>query len=97
MKPRVWIASLLVSLLVVLTPMAWARPVDPSWIKGIYDDGDHDDVVTYLTSNAFGVPVLPVYHAVLLLVFALLDPVLDGDRIASPPRSPHPPRAPPLG
>jgi hypothetical protein len=97
MKRTIWLASLLVSLLVVLTPMAWASPVDPSWIKGISDDGDYDDVVIYLTCNACGIPILPVYHAVLRLVFGLLDPALDGDRIASPSLSPHPPRAPPLG
>jgi hypothetical protein len=34
MKPKVWVASLLVSLLAILTPMAWASPVDPGWIKG---------------------------------------------------------------
>jgi hypothetical protein len=96
MKPKAWVASVLVSLLVLLTPLAWASPVDPSWIKGIYDDGDHDDVVTYLTSDAFGIPVLPVYHAGRLLVFAPLDPAFDGGRIASPLLLSHPPRAPPL-
>ncbi len=89
-------AALLVSLLVVLTPMAWASPVDPSWIKGVYDDGDHDDVMDYLTSNAFGIPILPVSHAIHGCVFALLDMPPDGGHIASPGRSPHPPRAPPL-
>ena len=96
MKPKVWVASLLVSLLAILTPMAWASPVDPSWIKGVYDDGDHDDVVTYLTSNAVGVPILPVYQATLLLVFVRPYTALDGGHFASAPQSPHPARAPPL-
>lgn len=61
MKPTAWAASLLVSLLLTLMPMAWASPVDPGWTKGIYDDGDHGDVINYLTSNAFGIPVLPVH------------------------------------
>jgi hypothetical protein len=39
MKPTAWAASLLVSLLVTLMPIAWASPVDPGWTKGIYDDG----------------------------------------------------------
>ena len=88
--------SLLVSLLVILTPMAWASPVDPSWTKGIYDDGDHDDVINYLTSNAFGIPALPVHVAIGIGVFALLDARQDGGHIASPALLPHPPRAPPL-
>jgi hypothetical protein len=35
-KPKTWLVSLLVSLMVVLTPMAWASPVDPSWINPIH-------------------------------------------------------------
>jgi hypothetical protein len=96
MKPKTWVVSLLVSLMVVLTPMAWASPVDPGWIKGVYDDGDHDDVVTYLTSNAFWIPVLLAHHAIRSSVLALLDAPSDGSPIASPLLSPHPPRAPPL-
>jgi len=95
MKPRTWVVSLLVSLLVILTPMAWASPVDPSWIKGVYDDGDHDDVVIYLTSNAFGIAVLLAHHAIRSCVLALLEALSDGSHIASPPLSPYPPRAPP--
>jgi hypothetical protein len=45
MKPAVCVVSLLVGLLVALMPMAWASPVDPGWTKGLYDDGDHDDVI----------------------------------------------------
>ena len=36
----------------VLTPMAYASPPDPSWIRGIYDDGDFDNVVVLITSAA---------------------------------------------
>jgi hypothetical protein len=96
MKLRTSVVSLLVSLMVVLTSMVWASPVDPTWIKGVYDDGDHDDVMDYLTSNAFGIPILPVYRAILGCVFAPLDMPPDGGHVASPGRSPHPPRAPPL-
>ena len=34
MKPTGWVASLPVSLLVALMPMAWASPVGPAWTKG---------------------------------------------------------------
>ena len=96
MKPTAWAASLLVSLLLTLMPMAWASPVDPGWTKGIYDDGDHDDVMNYLTSNAFGIPVLPVHDAISSCAFAILDVPQDRGHIASPALSLHPPRAPPL-
>lgn len=42
---------LLVSPLVLLTPLAYATPPDPSWIRGLYDDGDFDDVVALLISE----------------------------------------------
>jgi hypothetical protein len=35
-----------------LTSLAYASPPDPSWIRGIYDDADYDDVVVMLTSAA---------------------------------------------
>lgn len=34
--------------LVILVPLALARPVDPLWIPGVYDDADQDDVVGML-------------------------------------------------
>jgi hypothetical protein len=35
-----------------LPAVAYASPPDPSWLAGIYDDGDADDVVTLVTSAA---------------------------------------------
>jgi hypothetical protein len=50
---RPWVlALLLLGDLVMLTPLAQASPPDPSWISGIYDGGDFDDVVTLVTSAA---------------------------------------------
>lgn len=34
----------------MLTPLAYASPPDPSWIAGIYDDGDYDNIVGFATS-----------------------------------------------
>jgi len=34
--------------LILITPLAFASPPDPSWIAGIYDGADGDDVVTLL-------------------------------------------------
>ena len=37
-------------MVVVLMPLAHARPVDPS-TPGFWDDADYDDVVLFLTAN----------------------------------------------
>jgi hypothetical protein len=44
-----WLALLLIGPIAV-TAIAYASPPDPSWIGGIYDDADYDDVVTLATS-----------------------------------------------
>jgi hypothetical protein len=36
---------LLAALIGGLTPVAYASPPDPSWVRGVYDDADFDDVV----------------------------------------------------
>ena len=97
MKRTVWVSWLLVGLMVVLAPMAWASPVDPSWIKGIYDGGDFDDVVTYLTSGTVAIPALPVIELLPVLAFLPADSVPDERIGASTPLSSNSPRAPPLG
>lgn len=32
-----------------LKSLAYASPPDPSWVHGIYDDADYDDVVSLIT------------------------------------------------
>jgi hypothetical protein len=41
---------LLSAVLAVIASLADASPPDPSWIPGIYDDADFDDVVGLVTS-----------------------------------------------
>lgn len=80
----------------MLTPMAWASPPDPSWINGVYDDGDFDDVVTYLTSGAIAIPALPVNDLLPPLAFVSAHPVRDARFAGAPPPASYSPRAPPL-
>jgi len=40
----------LIPILLVLLPLAHARPPDPVWIAGIYDEADLDDVVVAVAS-----------------------------------------------
>jgi len=97
MKRATWMTWLLLFLMIVLTPMAWASPVDPSWTKGVYDDADFDDVVTYLTSGTGTIPVLLVDELLPVLAFVPTDSAPDARLgVSSPPWS-QSPRAPPLG
>ena len=41
----------LVAAVLALAPAAHASPPDQSWIPGLYDDADFDDVVLLITSN----------------------------------------------
>jgi len=55
MRTRVWSGGLvlvLVALLLTLTGVAYASPPDPTWISGLYDDADFDNVVDFITSSA---------------------------------------------
>jgi hypothetical protein len=58
--PGSGIVLLLLVAVATLTPMAYASPPDPSWIKGVYDDGDFDDVVMLVTSGTAMVELAPL-------------------------------------
>jgi len=58
--PRAIFTSLPVVVVLILLPMiAFASPPDASWIAGIYDDADGDDLVTlvYETAAVEAVPL----------------------------------------
>jgi hypothetical protein len=44
------VTLLLVFGLFTIVPLAHGSPPDPTWIAGLYDDGDHDDIVLVITS-----------------------------------------------
>ena len=92
---RIALALLLLLGLSGLTPLAYASPPDPSWIRGIYDDADYDDVVVLITSAA------AVTAPVLVVEIRLLPPLVgpppqrtDGP-VPTRPFSPLQSRAPP--
>jgi hypothetical protein len=45
-------AGCVIVILVLSVALAYASPPDPSWISGIYDDRDYDDVVGMVTDEA---------------------------------------------
>jgi hypothetical protein len=44
-----------VAVLVLLTPLASATPVDPLWIPGIYDEADYDDVICIVVDDQLAI------------------------------------------
>ena len=64
-----------------LPSLAYASPPDPSWIRGVYDGDDYDDVIVLITTEPGSVTVS-----------VLVD--LIRDRVVTP--VPRPARAPVL-
>ncbi len=79
-----------------LTAMAYASPPDPSWIKGVYDDADFDDVVVLITSGSGAVELAPVAELQPLLV--AVTPVVESvtGPVPTPSLESAQPRAPPV-
>ncbi len=44
--------GILVSVLLTLPVLAYVSPPDPTWIAGLWDDADYDDVVILITSTS---------------------------------------------
>src|SRR5919197_4844756 len=54
-RQRATLSVPLMLLLVVLgglTPLAYATPPDPSWVRGLWDGADFDDIVLLITSDS---------------------------------------------
>jgi len=51
LTPRVGIAVVLAVMVVALAPLASASPPDQTWLPGIYDNADFDDVVLLIGSS----------------------------------------------
>lgn len=57
---RAGVIALVMVAQAALPALAFASPADPSWISGIYDDADYDDLVALATAETgSGVPVVP--------------------------------------
>jgi hypothetical protein len=94
MRSTYW-AVLVLSGLVALTPLAYASPPDPSWIRGVYDDGDSDDVVLLVTSGGGAVEPFPLddIHPAQMASARVYRP--DEESKSAPTLFSNPSRAPP--
>lgn len=88
---------LLLACLFSSTPLAYASPPDPTWVDGIFDDADGDDVVISISWAAWAVGLDPL--AVVMPLFPSVPFVPLGEpRLASiAVRSVFLGRAPPIG
>jgi len=86
----------LVAAVLALAPAAHASPPDQSWIAGLYDNADFDEVILLITSNLGAIqPSLVWSPRVVVLVVGRVSPADTVPPVLSPPSS-GPSRAPPL-
>ena len=45
------VATVVLGAVAMLAPLAYATPPDCTWISGWWDDADHDDVISRVTSD----------------------------------------------
>jgi hypothetical protein len=62
------IALFLMATFVAMIPFTYASAIDPTWLNGIYDDADYDEIVRLLTETS-GVGTNPVHPAAESLTF----------------------------
>ena len=77
MRGQGFVVSLLVGVLMTLTPLAYAEPPDPTWIAGLYDNADFDDVVLIVTAGAELVETTPPHDLGLFLTLVECVPLDD--------------------
>ena len=89
------VVPIIVITLVALRALAYASPPDPSWIAGIWDDDDFDDVIILIThTSCSSDPTLPVTPTPGTAIISLL-PAIDDKPIPAPTTSVLHSRAPP--
>jgi hypothetical protein len=86
----------LITVVLLLPLLASASPPDSSWIEGIYDGADFDDVVVRVASGAAVVPALVLVDrcAIAMFVGPAVQPRDTGRPL--PTHSAVSPRAPPI-
>src|SRR5260370_17258932 len=89
------VLPLLLMAISVITPLAFASPPDPSWVQGIYDDADFDDVVVFIASGAAVVEVFLQLDLRLVLPLAGHTAPPEPDAVPGLFRSSLQPRSPP--
>ena len=93
--PEILLAVVTLIVPVLLLVLAYASPPDPAWIRGVYDDGDFDDVIARVTSASGHLPFdLPPDTRPVSAFVEDVPPLIDEVFVSLSP-FPSPPRAPP--
>jgi len=95
MNRCVGLSILVVLTVAALTPLAYATPPDQTWIAGLYDNADYDDVVALVTSTASVENTPPQHRFELPHVVVATFSAHSSPRVASPSLPFFGPRAPP--
>ena len=93
--PSQLLVALLVLVLGTLAPLAHASAPDPSWIAGIYDGADYDDVVVLVTCATGAVSPLRIADLEPMLQVIGSLPQLPESTTVSRSAAAFPPRGPP--
>jgi hypothetical protein len=89
------LAISLAAVLCALVPLAYATPPDPTYVGGLWDDDDYDDVVILVTSSIGSSDTHTKSDLIRpVVVVTLVRPGGEG-LLPTAVLSPHPPRAPP--
>jgi hypothetical protein len=88
---------LLAVLVLTLTPLAHASPPDQTWVSGLYDNDDYDDVVLLILSNVVAIESFSPRDGGRLSTVVASPPSPHDERPSQVPRpSSASPRAPPV-
>jgi len=90
------VTAVLLSTVATLVPLAYAAPPDPTWIGGFWDDADHDDVVSFITSDSSTIEPRCVPDSTHSAAVVEILPHSDDRPARFPADSSPPTRAPPL-
>ena len=89
------IILLLVGLLIALTPLSYTELPNPTWLSGLYDGGDDDDVIAPAQVHLCAIKALSL-HTITVVVLSIPAPAPLYERVPpAPVRSSSPTRAPP--
>jgi hypothetical protein len=96
MRARLLGVFVLLVLLVGLAPLAYASPPDQTWLSGLYDNADYDDVILAVTSAVGAADATPAPD--LGPVASVIQTLRPSEPAPPEPgfRSPYRFRAPPL-
>ena len=95
MVMRPFLLLVLIGAMLALTPAALASPPDQTWIPGLYDNADYDDVVLAITAGIAALELRSRPDSRCGRSVVALVSLLNEQRQATPPSSSHSPRSPP--